>query len=325
MKNLLFKMISLFLVIVLFIQPVIQQQMYVSAAPQSTNVNLKTLLANGDEGVINEDLTTPSNSGEHLEIDTGQNDQLDNGGENEKGSTLSNNVNLSNLDPIIKDSNLEQAIKVKLDITGDLKVTDLEKLTELDATGLGINSLEGIENAVNLTNLYLGYDFITDEKNNITEIKSLNSLTNLTTLNLSWNVITNISNLNSLTNLTTLDLFWNFITDVESLESLKNLTSLDLSWNKITDIISLGNLTNLETLNLECNLIEEIPNLENLTNLRNLYLGSNSFTTTGITNLGNLTNLEILYIWGPDINSNGTIVKGYTDFIAEELNGKLNM
>ncbi len=128
----------------------------------------------------------------------------------------------------------------------------------------------------------------------ITDISTLGSLTNLTTLNLNYNQITDISTLGSLTNLTTLDLNYNQITDISFLGSLTNLTTLYLSSNQITDISFLGSLTNLTTLHLSSNQITDFSSLGSLTNLTTLHLSSNQITD--FSSLGSLTNLTTLLL-----------------------------
>src|SRR4028118_418873 len=119
----------------------------------------------------------------------------------------------------------------------------------------------------------------------ITDISSLGSLTNLTTLNLNSNQITDISSLGSLTNLTTLNLDNNQISDISFLGSLTNLTTLNLDNNQISDISFLGSLTNLTTLNLCSNQITDISALRKLTNLTKLDLRANRITDISVLGL----------------------------------------
>ena len=130
----------------------------------------------------------------------------------------------------------------------------------------------------------------------ITDISTLGSLTNLTTLNLNYNQITDISTLGSLTNLTTLNLNYNQITDISFLGSLTNLTTLYLSNNQITDISFLGSLTNLTTLHLSSNQITDFSFLGSLTNLTILDLTYNQITDiSALRSLTNLTTLNLKY------------------------------
>ena len=87
----------------------------------------------------------------------------------------------------------------------------------------------------------------------ISDIKPLESLTNLTGLYLSSQKISDIEPLASLTNLEGLWLNQNQISDIKPLASLTNLTSLNLSYNQLRDIKLLASLTNLDDLQLTDN------------------------------------------------------------------------
>ena len=79
----------------------------------------------------------------------------------------------------------------------------------------GIKSLKGLEYAINLTELHLG-------RNHITDVSPLKDLTNLRFLDLGDN--------------------WR-IADVSLLRNLTNLTFLNLRGNRITDVSPLKNMT----------------------------------------------------------------------------------
>ncbi|MBD2009511.1 leucine-rich repeat domain-containing protein [Microcoleus sp. FACHB-45] len=168
----------------------------------------------------------------------------------------------------------------------------LSSMTELDLGG-GITDISSLGSLTNLTTLDLG-------NNQITDISPLGSLTNLTKLNLWANQITDISALRELTNLTTLELNKNQITDISSLGWLTNLTTLELNRNQITDISSLGWLTNLTRLELSDNQITDISSLGSLTNLTWLDLRDNQIND--ISSLGSLTNLKSLDLRDNQIN-----------------------
>jgi Leucine-rich repeat (LRR) protein len=101
----------------------------------------------------------------------------------------------------------------------------------------------------------------------IAEIKGLESLTNLHTLNLGNNKITEIRGLENIPSLRKLNLWGNKITEIKGLDALTNLQELDLGGNDITEIKNLGSLRNLQVLVLAANHITEIKGLENLTQL----------------------------------------------------------
>ena len=110
----------------------------------------------------------------------------------------------------IPDENLKIAIREAINKpTGELTAYDLYSMTELRAEGKGIESVIGLEYAVNLRLLYLGKIPKTLHQNFITDISSLESLTNLVELDLSYNQITDISSIKGLANLASLNLLAN--------------------------------------------------------------------------------------------------------------------
>ncbi len=126
-----------------------------------------------------------------------------------------------------------------------------DKRLVLSSIGIeNMSEIKGLENLVNLEELYLG-------GNEITEIKNLNNLINLHSLRLGGNKISEIKGLDALTNLESLRLSGNKISEIKGLETLTNLSSLKLNSNNITEIKGLGNLKNLFNLRLKGNPIRE--------------------------------------------------------------------
>jgi hypothetical protein len=131
--------------------------------------------------------------------------------------------------------------------------------------------------------------------NQITEIKGLNELTNLSILSLYSNQITEIKGLDKLTNLSKISLSSNQITEIKGLDKLTNLSELYLSSNQITEIKGLEKLTKLSKLFLSSNRISEIKGLDKLTNLSELYLYLNKISEVPLSIINN-RNLQKLYI-----------------------------
>ena len=75
----------------------------------------------------------------------------------------------------------------------------------------------------------------------------------VTRLNLGYKQLTDVKGLENLTQLETLDLTRNQLTDVKGLEKLTKLTILDLSNNQLTDVKGLEKLTQLTLLRLTGN------------------------------------------------------------------------
>ncbi len=176
-----------------------------------------------------------------------------------------------------------------LDLHGCKGVTSegLAPLTELTAlTDLNLNECRGIDNSgifhiMKLTSLTsLGFAFLAYRITDI-GIAQLNTLTNLTALNLSHNI--NLTNA-ILTHLT----------------GLIRLNSLDLSCCDITDdgVKDLTKFTRLSTLHLICHKITDksINQLTKLTNLTTLAFGGPMITNNRAEHLTKLTSLTSLQL-----------------------------
>lgn len=108
------------------------------------------------------------------------------------------------------DPQLERAIRKELDHPfGLLTRDDLKELRSLNARGMGIWSLKGIEFCENLTWLDL-------DTNNISDLTPLANLTNLMILNLDSNEIFELSPLAGLLNLDGVSLFDNQVGDIQA-------------------------------------------------------------------------------------------------------------
>ncbi len=165
------------------------------------------------------------------------------------------------------DANLKKAVEDGLGVF-DPTAEDMWALTFLDVYEGGIVDLIGLEYAVNLRELYL-------TSNPLSDISSLSGLTNLTMLLLSDNQIADISPLSGLTNLMWLYLFNNQISDISPLSGMTNLMNLYLGSNEISDVEPLSGMTNMTELYLDDNQIIDISPLSGMTNLTELYLEAN--------------------------------------------------
>ncbi|WP_339147934.1 MULTISPECIES: leucine-rich repeat domain-containing protein [unclassified Sutcliffiella] len=142
-----------------------------------------------------------------------------------------------------EDANLKEAIQSQMRLDREVFESDLEHLTMLDASSLGIKSLVGLEKAVNLEVLFL-------YSNSIEDITPLTGLTKLFILDLEENKIKDVSALSKLTDLYILGLANNPITNIQPLEGLTSLEGLFLHNTEISDISSLEYLLNLTFITL---------------------------------------------------------------------------
>jgi Leucine-rich repeat (LRR) protein len=215
------------------------------------------------------------------------------------------------VDVDIPDPNLEAALREALGKpTGALTDTDLASLTSLSADNRGIVVLTGLEYCINLQNLYL-------HGNQISDIAAVSGLTNLQFLILYSNKIIDITAVAGLTNLNNLLLSSNQIRDITAVAGLTNLQyHLYLDSNQISDITAVAGLTNLQYLFLGYNQISDITAVAGLTNLQGLYLEVNEISN--ITAVSGLTNLQELWLSYNEI-SNITAVSGLTNLRCLEL------
>ena len=146
------------------------------------------------------------------------------------------------------DPTLRHAISEKLGIE-TLTIADMQHLYHFVADGKfkadlrEIQSLKGLEHAINLKFLAINFTKVSD-------ITPLAGLENLRGLGLGYNRITDITPLAGLINLQELNLQNNQISDISPLKGFVNLKLLDLSGNQITDFTPIYGLTGIETLRL---------------------------------------------------------------------------
>ena len=170
-----------------------------------------------------------------------------------------------NVETWMPDENLRRVIKSELKL-GDtrLETAHLEQLEELISIDDDIESIVGLEHAVNLKFLHLAPNKISD--------------------------LTPLANLH---NLQTLKLYLNRLVDVSPLAGLVSLETLHLSNNEIVDISPLAGLVNLRDLQLDYNRIEYFSPLAGLTKLRGLRINNNWAVDISSVPTSNLT--EFLY------------------------------
>ena len=133
---------------------------------------------------------------------------------------------------------------------GDITCADMASLESLSIESLysyvgEVYNLEGLQFAVNLTELRVSFTELTD-------LRPLSGLTSLQGLDVASNKIDDISPLQGLTNLTGLSVANNNISDISAVSDLLRLERLILAFNPITDIGPLSGLEDLQIL-LICN------------------------------------------------------------------------
>ena len=173
----------------------------------------------------------------------------------------------------IPDPNLRAAVEMEIRKAAGEPITPAEMLTFtcLQALGVDIRNLTGLEGATELTGVIL-------RNNSISDISPMAGWTNLRRLDIEGNNISDISPLAGLTELADLLLQDNNISDISPVAGLYILIELNLSSNNISDISPVAGLTDLGWLNLDRNNISDISPLAGLTNLTGLNLSDNSIS-----------------------------------------------
>ena len=186
--------------------------------------------------------------------------------------------------PPIADAALRSAVEAALG--APVGAEGLTGLEVLPARNSGIRSLAGLEAAVNLRELDLGF-------NPLEDTEALPKLPSLTSLNLDG-AAPDLTTLGSLTRLERLSLRHNAIVDLDPLGLLAGLTELDVGDNSIEDLYPLTSLTGLTVLRADRNRIADIRPLASLPRLAVLDLGRNRLRgQQGLAGLGRLRTLRL--------------------------------
>jgi Leucine-rich repeat (LRR) protein len=144
--------------------------------------------------------------------------------------------------PVFKDRNLEKAVRKfvfeKRDSDKPLVESDLVDLSTVQAGGMGITDLAGLEKCPNLASLDLS-------QNKILDLRPLQTLVKLEYLNLATNQVSDLAPLAGIASLQYIELSHNRVKELRPLATLTNLASLYLGNNRIDDLAPLLKLPRL--------------------------------------------------------------------------------
>ena len=204
-------------------------------------------------------------------------------------STSAQTINVPN-------ANLRKAINEALGKGPNARITadEMATLRELHAVSMDIKNLRGLEAAVNLEDLRLNNNLISD-------LSPLVGLTKLHRVELEENLITDLSPLEGLTNVEELHLGHNLITDLSPLEGLINLRGISLHHNAITDLSPLAGLIKLEWIGMSHNPLADLTPLSGLTNLHNFH--SWGTPVVNLAAIAKLPKLREINVCGGDISN----------------------
>ena len=203
------------------------------------------------------------------------------------------------------DPALESAVRTAIGKpTGDICGLDLLLLCSLDASSAQIQNLQGIENCIALTELWLDF-------NQITDITPLESLVNLSTLSLTGNQVVDVSPLACLTRLRRLSLSNNEIEDLAPIAQLSRLERLSVAENRLSALPDMSRLKDLAFLYADNNVLEDVSGLSQTLDIREIYVANNLLPD--IDALLGMAELRALRIDGnptPDVSEGLTAFPG---------------
>ena len=148
-----------------------------------------------------------------------------------------------------------------------VSTAELAELRELDVRNGAVADLAGLENAVNLKDLNLGF-------NPVVDLRPLALLPKLESLNLDG-VGTDLRTLSSLSGIRRLSVRHSGVEDLRPLARLRSLTELDVGDNRIDDLSPLVTLTRLAVLRADRNRIANLSPLRGMVSLKELDIGFN--------------------------------------------------
>ena len=212
--------------------------------------------------------------------------------------------------PAIADPALQAAIGAALGKAPGEAVSpqELAGLEALTARYAGIRDLSGLEQAVSLKELDLGFNPLVDLRplaglpaleslsldGAAEDLHALAPLARLQRLSLRHNGLDDLGPLAGLTSLVELDLGDNRIDSLLPLAGLANLAVLRADRNLIADLWPLASLAGLEVLELGANRVRDLQPLAGLARLQSLRLGGNGLAELHpLSGLGGLQDLGL--------------------------------
>lgn len=164
-------------------------------------------------------------------------------------------------------------------------IASLVTLERLTLSGCGLSTTTYLDTLTELTYLDLS-------NNAIRNIRALSSMPKLQEVNLKQNALTDLTELSSLSNLQILDVSYNSLTTLSPIFSSSTLLRLNAGTNMLTDVSGIGSLKDLNYLSLASNSISDFSPVAECTALTELDLSSNM--AADISALSGLSNLVML-------------------------------
>lgn len=166
-------------------------------------------------------------------------------------------------------------------------LSGLTNLTELNISGCGIESIDGI-NTGNLTTLNVSY-------NQIDSAAALEKAEKLRTLDISYNMLTEADGLKSCISLQELSMEGNPLESIAGIEPLAELTNINLAQTGLVEenLVYLQNMKDLQTLDISGNMIFGLSTIMDLGSLQQITISNTPLSDTDIQKLDE-KNIEVI-------------------------------
>lgn len=205
-------------------------------------------------------------------------------------------------------------------------LTRMKHLQSLTLSGCAISTIAALDTLQELTYLDLS-------DNTIRNITSLSDMTMLEHLNLSNNALISLQALENLSKLQSLDVSYNFLSSTSYVASLTALQALDVSSNNLMVLEGIGNLTNLRHFSAAYNNLIDVDILKTCILLETLNVSHNTLLNIQVISyLMQLEELDFSYNEVsklPDLNTNCAlrIICGEHNFLTslDMLSGLQNL
>ena len=204
--------------------------------------------------------------------------------------TLALTISVSANTPVdIPDTALRQCVEKMLDKEEGTQImqVDMESLTTLLGCN-GVSNLDGLEFAINLTQLF-------SWNGSIADLSPIADITSLRDLSLSNNLIRDLAPVSGLARLRTLDVFGSPVRDLTPLTGLASLRKLVIADTATADLSPLDAIPSLEHLDVSGTWIRDLPRWHPSASLTTLHMGR-----TNVRDLSSLASLESLAKLGLD-------------------------
>ena len=170
----------------------------------------------------------------------------------------------------------------------------LTTIETIEIENTHLKEIKPIEQLVNLRTLEIDHNKIESLPKNICNLQKLEMLT------FSYNNVVDLKPLILLTNLSTLAFTNNQVEDISPIKNMTKMSIINFSENNIRDISAIENFSELKSLGANDNKIEILPDFKNFGKLQYIYLDFNNISS--LPNLKGLNSLDEMWLAYNNLN-----------------------